>query len=1007
MFQLAADLAPNLRPALLAERCADDPSTRRDVELLLRRYDTPTVPSLVAPDRRDEIDVAADGDAVGPYKIVHLIGEGGFGSIYLAEQQYPVRREVALKIIKLGMDTKQVIARFEAERQALAMMDHPNIARAFDAGATESGRPYFVMEFVQGTPITEYCDEHAASPRERLKLFVQVCRAVQHAHQKGVIHRDIKPSNVLVSFHDGLPIPKIIDFGIAKATRERLTERTLSTGIHQFIGTPEYVSPEQVNTAPDAPADVDTRSDIYSLGVLLYELLTGTTPFDSTSVRTADFADIRLLICEHDPAAPSRRLSSLGKELRDVAKLRRTEPRLLSKLMRGDLDWIVMKALEKDRSRRYDTAEVFAADIERHLNNEPVTAGPPGAMYQLRKMAARHKVAFGFVGAMFTIVSGFGLWMGIMYANASILQREANSERATAEANLARARAAEERAKMDARTSQQVASFLTELFELADPLKTKRDTVTARAILDRSAERIRLQISDDSETQAALLDAMGQVYSNLGLCKRSAALLKEALEIRRERLGSEHADTLSTMNRLGHSLLIDGQSTEAGPLLREALEISRRVLGNDHPETISAIQSLALVLQSEYRLWEAEPLFRESLETSRRIKGGDHPDTLEAAQSLGWLLEWQRNAEEAEALSREAYETSVRVLGDKHVVTANSMTNLGLILLRHYNFSEAEPLLRRGLEIRRQIYGDDHAEVLSAMQNLARLWLLQGKTADAEVQHRKALAGYRRVFGEEHQNTLCGMMALAESLLEQNKVTEAESLLRPALAGLRSDPGEDHRYTVRCVALLGRTLERKGELAEARKLYRQAFERFQCAVGVEHVETIASLKNWCDIALQQGELGECQTSLRTTLQSLQRSYSPSCPRFLGLVAVHARVVHQQGKPAEAETILRKAVTAARHDTDEDTPEIVILTSLLGGCLTAQGHYKEAETLLLKSHSTLQGKLGEADNATREAGQRIVNLYTSWGRLDQATRWQEELADSREGEPPPQPAKQTQ
>jgi serine/threonine protein kinase len=351
------------------------------------------------------------GDRIGRYKLLQTIGEGGCGVVYMAEQEEPVRRRVALKVIKLGMDTKQVIARFEAERQALAMMDHPNIAKVLDAGATEAGRPYFVMELVRGIKITDYCDQNNLPTRDRLDLFIKVCQAIQHAHQKGIIHRDIKPSNILVTLHDGAPVPKVIDFGIARATEGRLTDQTLFTAFEQFIGTPAYMSPEQ---AEMSGLDIDTRSDIYSLGVLLYELLTGKTPFDAKQLAAAGLDEMRRTIREQEPVRPSTRLGTmLEGELTTTAKHRQTDAPKLLHLLRGDLDWIVMKALEKDRTRRYETANGLAADLKRHLNNEAVVARPPSTAYRFQKLVRRNKLVFAAgasIGAALIITLAFSMW---------------------------------------------------------------------------------------------------------------------------------------------------------------------------------------------------------------------------------------------------------------------------------------------------------------------------------------------------------------------------------------------------------------------------------------------------------------------------------------------------------------------------------------------------------------------------------------------------------------------
>src|ERR1051326_1355811 len=413
VFEAAVRLGAAERAAYLDKSCAGEPELRRRVEALLGALDRaggllkdPAIPAsekataIFSPQTEE-----GPGSIIGRYKLLQKIGEGGCGVVYMAEQSVPVRRRVALKVIKLGMDTKQVIGRFEAERQALALMDHPNIAKVLDAGATETGRPYFVMELVRGIKITEYCDENNLSTEERLNLFIQVCQAVQHAHQKGIIHRDIKPSNILVTINEpGSPgVPKVIDFGIAKATQGRLTDQTVFTAFEQFIGTPAYMSPEQ---AVMTTLDVDTRSDIYSLGVLLYELLTGRTPFDTNDLLKIGLDEMRRTICEREPARPSTRLSTLGEvELTATATRRRTEPPHLLHAVKDDLDWIVMKCLEKERARRYETANDLARDLERHLNNEPVVARPPDNLYRIKKLILRNKLAVGAATALAVVLT--------------------------------------------------------------------------------------------------------------------------------------------------------------------------------------------------------------------------------------------------------------------------------------------------------------------------------------------------------------------------------------------------------------------------------------------------------------------------------------------------------------------------------------------------------------------------------------------------------------------------
>jgi serine/threonine protein kinase len=536
------------------------------------------------------------GDKLGRYKLLQQIGEGGCGVVYMAEQEEPVRRRVALKVIKLGMDTKSVVARFEAERQALAMMDHPNIARVLDAGATEAGRPFFVMELVRGVKITDYCDQNKLSTEDRLKLFDQVCRAIQHAHQKGIIHRDIKPSNILMTLHDGIPVPKVIDFGIAKATQGRLTDQTLFTAFEQFIGTPAYMSPEQ---AEMSGLDVDTRSDIYALGVLLYELLTGKTPFDTKELLASGLDKLRHAIREKEPERPSTRLRTmLQEDLTTTASRRKTDPPRLIHLVRGDLDWIVMKTLEKDRTRRYETANGLAMDIQRHLNNEPVLARPPSSFYRLQKLVRRNKVAVAALSAVcLAMCIGFGLSLYLF-----IREREARQRAMAAEHEQARLR-------KQAEDALAVQAQLRGRAELADKLTTAGRLVSDGRLDE--AEQLFYQIPDPATVP--LLNNLALTRARNGDWARAVTNFSRIIDL---------APTEPLPYYFLAPLLIETGDLHAYELHRQ--NILRRFSGSAAPVTIERMLKASLLLPpSQSDLQGMEALGRELTNAGPRVLAQD------------------------------------------------------------------------------------------------------------------------------------------------------------------------------------------------------------------------------------------------------------------------------------------------------------------------------------------------------------------------------------------------
>ncbi|MBX9738175.1 MAG: serine/threonine-protein kinase [Phycisphaerales bacterium] len=697
-----------------------------------------------------EIGIEREGDMIGRYRLLELIGEGGFGRVWTAEQRETVQRKVAIKVIKVGMDTRQVVARFDQERQALAMMEHPSIAKVFDAGATATGRPYFVMELCKGLPISQFCDQMNLSVAERLGLVEQVCAAVQHAHTKGIIHRDIKPANVLVSMQDGRPLAKVIDFGIAKATEARLTERTLFTAHRQMIGTPEYMSPEQAGGS----LDIDTRTDVYALGVLLYELLTGSTPFSSHSLRSAAFGEIERIIREVDPPKPSTRLSKQTGDLARVAASRGIAPARLGSMVRGELDWIVMKALEKDRQLRYETPTGLALDIRRYLSGETVSAAPPSATYRLNKFVRRHKaaVATGALVSAALVLGLIGTSVGLMTAERA---RDAEStQRRVAEAARAEAVTQEAEAKVQAAIASAVARFQGEMLAAVNPENLPRDPVTNEPLLDRMTVVQAIEagirqldngaLKDQPKVEASVRDFIGTTLEGLGRLDEAEVNLRKSLAICRESYPAGHEEIASSLNNLAGVLMQQDKVGQAEPLLREALAIDRANLPAGHPDIATSLDNLAVLLKEQDKFAEAEPLYSEALEIRRAALPAGHPDVATTLNNLALLLKTQNKLADAEPLYREALESRRSALPAGHPTIAVSMNNLGGLLQAQGKLADAEPLLRDALEIWRATLPAGHPTIAGALANLADVRYRLGKTADARAGWDEAIASLRQ-----------------------------------------------------------------------------------------------------------------------------------------------------------------------------------------------------------------------------------------------------------------------
>jgi len=810
---------------------------------------------------------------IGCYRLVNTLGEGGMGIVYLAEQEGQIKRRVALKVIKPGMDSKRVIARFEAERQALALLEHPNIAHVYDAGMTEAGRPFFVMEYVKGFSITEHCDHHKLTIKERLQLFQQVCQAVQHAHQKGIIHRDIKPSNILVSMEGDRANPKIIDFGVAKALVQPLTEKTLDTEDSQLLGTPEYMSPEQADMAIE---DIDTRSDIYSLGVLLYVLLTGVLPFDSTTFREGGIENIRQVIRETDPKTPSTRLNKLGEDALAIAQNRRMEIQTLAKYLRKELEWIPLKAMRKERSERYRSASELADDIENYLKGEPLIAGPPGTGYRLKKFVRRNRVLVGGIAAVIVVLIA-GVVVSTVFA-----------------VGQARARAVAER---QARISEAVSSFLrNDLLASVDPSKAKGRELTIRSFLANASESLQDRFHDEPLVEASIRATLGWTYRMLGDLKEAAPHLEQALQIREEHLGLEHPETLETMGQLVWVYFDQGRYGEAERLCAKALEMSRRIFGDEHPTTQKHMKFLGFAYMTLGRYDEAEQLYSKTAQILRRVLGGQYP----IAGHFGMLYEKQGRYAEAESMISKQLESCRRELSDEHPYTLAYMTNLADLYRQQGRYDESESQYLKALEIQRRVLGDEHGYTLSSMQGLARLYTDEGRYSEAERQFVRALEICRRVRREDHPATLGNVNDLAVLRTKQKEYDQAEELFDEALKGRQRELGDDHPDTLETINDLGILHSEQQHYEQAEKLLTAALEGRKIKLGAYHPHTLESMHKLALAYKDHERYEQAEELLRKTIKGRRLKLGENHPHTLESLKNLIELYEAWNKPEKAE-----------------------------------------------------------------------------------------------------------
>ncbi len=982
IFNLAAEVEdPDQQRQLLEDLCGNDGRLRAEIEDLLSQ-DAKLGNFLEPPNENrtgptvDTVTLKSDdtlnGSTIGNYQIQEVIGRGGMGAVYLARQSQPIKRKVALKVIRAGLDSRNVLARFAAERQALALMNHPNIARIVDVGTTDGGQPWFAMELVQGPPITKYCDDNRLSIEDRLRLFVDVCSGVQHAHQKGIIHRDLKPSNILVALADGRPVPKVIDFGLAKALKstQRLTDESLHTQIGQIVGTLKYMSPEQATLDL---IDIDTRTDIYSLGVVLYELLTGSTPLDDDTLSHKSVLEVLELIREEDPVKPSRRLTSSGDRASKITQQRCTDSGSLNRILIGDLDWVVTKALEKDRQRRYETADALADDVHRFLNNEPIKARPPSTGYKVGKFVRKNRGLVTAVATIATLLFAATIVSGWFAYDASVARKDAEQK---AEQSRIDKLAAEKSAKR----SRGALQIFTDSFRSADPFQGA--AMLAKDVLFKAQRG--LESSDlDAEGRAKMFAALSESFGGIGEYEAAVDAATEQFGIQTSRHGPRHRETLISKSNLANFHLHAGRHTAALAIIEETLAARRVELGEDHLDTLASMNLLAVAYEKTDRLEEALPLFEKVLARRKKKLGHNNSLTLESMNNLAAAYDSAGRLTDATHIYEEAVESARNTLGGNNIRTFICMNNLAVAYTTAGRYKEALELMEKSLPETKSRLGADHPHTLTQMMNYSMALKNVGRLREAVPIMEEVVEGRRKRLGVDHPKTLASMDRLAGFFRSIGGLRKALPLLEQTLAYRTKKLGDEHTDTLESKNSLALLYLSTGQYLAAVPLLEQTLSARKEKLGDEHPETVKSMGNLGAAYFHARRLGDALRLMKQSVAVSTRTLGEDHPSTLARINNYAMALQSSDQIAEVLPLLEQTLAATEAKLGDMHPDTLSSMSNL-----AYGYFKAGQTskavelgeqaLLLR-----KSELGPDHPDTLTTMNNLALSYADAGRTDDA------------------------